>query len=163
MGGAFMAHHPEPGSTDPPEFRGSILLARAPSREVVMEQLRQDIYHHEKVWDLDNVSLNEKKKKEREGKLVSAKSSRFEEMERRSRRGTVGVCSVGINGTNFATWVFETDESSLPSAGHDLSIQVRRPNSVIDELQTSGAQMTLPCQWYCYFPFLLFFFLRRGV
>ena len=40
-----------------PDMRGSVILARAPSKEAVYEQLRQDVYTKSGVWDLKNARV----------------------------------------------------------------------------------------------------------
>lgn len=49
-----------PEGTDPTkfDFAGSAVVAVAESKEQVIEQLKEDIYYKEGVWDVDNVSEN---------------------------------------------------------------------------------------------------------
>lgn len=48
-----------PEGTDPTkfDFAGSALVAVAETKEQVIEQLKEDIYYKEGVWDVDNVSI----------------------------------------------------------------------------------------------------------
>ncbi|KAI9657539.1 MAG: hypothetical protein M1831_004155 [Alyxoria varia] len=51
---ANISEKEEPSS---PDIRGSVLVARAPSKEAVYEQLRKDVYTTSGVWDLKNTRV----------------------------------------------------------------------------------------------------------
>lgn len=56
MGGAFLGSVPE-NSTSQLDFKGSVMVAVASSKEEVVERLKQDIYSKEEVWDWDKVQI----------------------------------------------------------------------------------------------------------
>ncbi|KIX03813.1 uncharacterized protein Z518_07366 [Rhinocladiella mackenziei CBS 650.93] len=55
MGGATVSSPPIEG--EPKQFNGSCLVARAQSKEEVMEELRKDVYAKEGVWNLDKAQV----------------------------------------------------------------------------------------------------------
>ncbi|CEJ80734.1 hypothetical protein VHEMI00902 [[Torrubiella] hemipterigena] len=57
MGGAIFNSVPE--GTDPTkfDFAGSAVVAVAETKEQVIEQLKEDIYYKEGVWDVDNAQI----------------------------------------------------------------------------------------------------------
>ncbi|KAI8934370.1 hypothetical protein NX059_009105 [Plenodomus lindquistii] len=57
MGGAMLEEPIEPGSTDPPKFKGSAMLIAARTKEEALERVKQDIYTAEGVWDADKIQI----------------------------------------------------------------------------------------------------------
>lgn len=53
--GATVSEPPVEGQQK--QFNGSCIVAKAKSRDEVLEELRKDIYAKEEVWNLDKVSL----------------------------------------------------------------------------------------------------------
>jgi len=55
MGGAFLEELPKDGETI--KFKGSVMLALAASQEEVLEELKQDPYYKNNVWDWSKVQI----------------------------------------------------------------------------------------------------------
>lgn len=53
MGGATAATVPKEGEDK--QFNGSCLVAKASSKDEVLEELRKDVYAKEGVWNLEKV------------------------------------------------------------------------------------------------------------
>lgn len=53
--GAILRDVPQPGES--PEMCGSVVIARAESREEILQALRQDIYNTSGVWNLGQAQI----------------------------------------------------------------------------------------------------------
>ncbi|PHH66886.1 hypothetical protein CDD81_5238 [Ophiocordyceps australis] len=57
MGGAILNEVPKGDDASGFDFAGSALICHAESKEQILEQLREDVYATEGVWDVDKAQI----------------------------------------------------------------------------------------------------------